>query len=369
MQLIKNKETFANRIFMIGLLLELFVMVVGHSSFVQFPFIGRMTHIAFVLFGVKIVMTYYSKLQWVFILLSGILGAISYLTCGDEYVIRAVVFIFATKGVEIKKTLQILFYVMVVGFILIVGLSLLGVAGDVKQIANFGRGTVETRYVLGFSHANNLHDTVWYLIAILLLFTHKYWNWKHYLGVTMINIITFVLTASRNGFLSVQILLVACMLVYYFPCIQTSVFPYILGCVGYVVCLWMTWLGGRYGAVNSELTAFFDKFLNWRLEMVWEFAPLSALEFFPPSRHLSYVDNGYAAFFHIYGVVVGFAFLIMIFYQLVVSYMRRDAVMLSVLVTAIFITFIESTYVFNMSLLCNMIFVLMMLCWQKIEKN
>ena len=117
MQLIKNKETFANRIFMIGLLLELFVMVVGHSSFVQFPFIGRMTHIAFVLFGVKIVMTYYSKLQWVFILLSGILGAISYLTCGDEYVIRAVVFIFATKGVEIKKTLQILFYVMVVGFI------------------------------------------------------------------------------------------------------------------------------------------------------------------------------------------------------------------------------------------------------------
>lgn len=365
MQLVKNKESLANKIFLTGLLMELVVMIAGHSSFIDIPFAGRMTHVAFGLFVIKILMTDYSKMQWLLIFLCGGLGSVSYMTCGDEYVIRGVVFIFATKGIEVKRVLQLIFYATLIGFIVIVGTSILGVAGDVKQIANFGRGEVETRYVLGFSHANNLHDTVWYLLAILLLFTYKHWNWKHYLMATVVNVGTFMLSASRNGLLSVQILLVACFLIHYFPSLQKSTFPYVLGGIGYLVCLWMTWLGGKYGAVNSELTAFFDRFLNARLEMVWEFAPLSALELFPPSRQLSFVDNGFASFFHIYGIVVGIVFLIFLMIQMIGLYKRKDAVTLSVLVTAIFITFIESTYVFNTSLLCNMTFITVMMLFNE----
>ena len=58
------------------------------------------------LFCVKILFTHHTKLQWGILIASGVLGAVSYLTCGDEYVIRTVVFIFAAKGIELKKILS-----------------------------------------------------------------------------------------------------------------------------------------------------------------------------------------------------------------------------------------------------------------------
>ena len=54
MQIIKNKEKIGNYLFFIGILLELIVMVTDHVSFMELPFRGRFTHVAFVLLGIKI---------------------------------------------------------------------------------------------------------------------------------------------------------------------------------------------------------------------------------------------------------------------------------------------------------------------------
>ena len=364
MQIIKNKEKIGKILFLIGILIELVVMVTDHISFIELPFRGRFTHVAFVIFGMKILFTHYTWFQWGVMAASGILGAVSYLTCGDEYVIRAIVFIFAAKNIDMEKVLKMILHGMLAGTILIVGLSLLGVAGEVKLTAYYGRGDLETRYMLGFNHANNLHDVVWYLLVITLLITVEKWNWKHYLLVTVGNIGLFFLTISRNGMIAVQLLIISCALMKYFPKLKEMKFPYLLGGVGLIICLWMTWLGGAYGAVHSKLAAFFDRFLTNRLEMIWEYAPISAWKVFPEGRELLYVDNGFATLFFHYGYVVGVAYIILLLYMLFRLYKNKDGIGLCVLVTTIFVTFIETTFIFNVSLLCNMALIVIMLCWR-----
>lgn len=363
MQIIKNKEKIGNVLFAIGVLVELLVMVTDHSSFIELPFRGRFTHVAFAIFCIKILFTHYTKIQWAILAASGILGAVSYLTCGDEYVIRAVVFIFAAKGIELKKVLQMILYGMLLGTLLNVVLSLLGIAGEIKTVADFGRGGIETRYILGFNHANNLHDVAWYIMAVALLLTHKKWNWKYYLLATIGNIGLFFLTASRNGMIAIQLLIISCFLIKYFPKLKQMRFPYVLGGIGLGICLWMTWLGGAYGAVNSKLAAFFDKFLTNRLEMIWEYAPISAWKLFPEGRELMYVDNGFATLFFHYGYVVGIAYIAFLVYMLFHLYKKKDGIGLCVFATAIFVTFIETTFIFNTSLLCNVALIVIMLCW------
>lgn len=364
MQIIKNKEKVANIIFSIGILLELLVMITDHAGFITLPFRGRFTHVAFALFCVKILFTHYTGMQWGFMAVCGILGAVSYLTCTDEYVIRMVVFVFAAKDIDLKKVLRMILYGMTAITVLIIGLALLGVSGNISQTAHYGRGELETRYMLGFAHANNLHDAVWYILAVLLLITHEKWSWKQYLLATIGNIGLFMLTVSRNGMIAVQLLLTACFLLRCFPAWNQKKFPYILGGIGLGICLWMTWLGGAYGAVNDSLTAFFDRFLTGRLEMIWEYAPVSAWKIFPEGRSLSFVDNGFASFFFHYGYVVGVIYILFLVYLLYRLYKKQDGIGLCVLVTTVFVTFIETTFIFNTSLLCNVALVVAMLCWK-----
>ena len=80
-------------------------------------------------------------------------------------------------------------------------------------------------------------------------------------------------------------------------------------------------------------------------------------------RELQYVDNGFATLFFHYGYVVGIVYICILIYMLYWLYKKQDGVGLVVLVTTIFITFIETTFIFNTSLLCNVALIVIMLCW------
>lgn len=365
MQIIKNKEKLGNLLFEIGIIIELLVMMTGHSTFLELPFRGRFTHVAFGLFVLKMVTTYYTKKQWGIIGILGIVGIISYFTSGDEYVIRMIVLAFASRGIDWKRTWKLIFVGTLIGTIIIISFSCIGIAGDTKTVADFGRGGIETRYTLGFNHANNLHDILWYMLAILLLYTNNKWSWKHYFGATLVNLGLFLLTVSRNGMLAVQILLIGSLLFSCMPILTTKKTPYILGGISLCVFFWMTWLGGSYGIGRSKLVAFLNVYLNNRMEMVWEYAPVSSWQAFPVWRELEKVDNGFASLFFHYGYIVGALYVLVVICLIYILYKKQDGVCLCVLVTTLFITFIEATFVFNASLLCNLVVVVAMRCLQE----
>lgn len=356
MQIIKRKEKIGNILFTIGIFLELLIMITDHSA-ITLPLRGRVAQVAFVLFGCKIITTDYSKKQWIFIILAGILGCISYLTCDDEYIIRAVVFIIATKDIDFKKIARFVFLGTLAGTTLIIFLSFTKVMGNLVDIRDFGRGVEEARWSLGFSHANNLHDMFWFLSIWYLLTSEKNSGIK-YLILTIANIALYFLTVSRNGLIATQILIAAAAIFYIIPGIVRKRFPYILGFLGLTSCIFLTIMAGLFGIERNRLVAFFDKIFTYRLEMVWEYAPVSSWTFFPGSRSLSYVDNGFASLVFYYGIIVALCYLLFIVYLIYCFYKQSDGLALTILVTAVFVTFMESTFIFNTSLLCNPIFLL-----------
>ena len=76
-------EHIAKSIFYAALTIELVIMMVGHSAF-MLPYRGRLTHVAFVLFGGKVLLTKYTKKEWAVIILLGMIGSVSYFSVDDE---------------------------------------------------------------------------------------------------------------------------------------------------------------------------------------------------------------------------------------------------------------------------------------------
>lgn len=368
MQIIKRKEKIGNILFTIGILLELLIMMTDHSA-ITLPLRGRVAQVAFVLFGCKILTTDYSKKQWIFIILAGILGCISYFTCDDEYIIRAVVFIIATKDIDIKRIAKLIFTGAIFGTMLIILLAFTNVLGNMVDVRNYGRGMVEARWNMGFSHANNLHDMLWFLVAYYVFIKEKSCNIKHYVALTIFNILLYTLTLSRNGFLAVQIVILTAFIFLYFPKLANKNFPYILGAFSFIMCTCLTFLAGISGIETNRVVAFFDRFLTYRLEMVWEYAPISSWRLFPGPRSLSYVDNGFASLFFYYGIIVGIFYLLYLSYMFFCCYRQKNTMVLIILVTAVFVSFVETTFIFNTSLLCNPVFLMSFVIWQMQSHN
>ncbi len=367
MQIIKNKEKPGNTLFYIGIILEIIIMMTDHSQ-ITLPLRGRVAHLAFVLFGCKILTTKYTKKEWIIIVLFGLLGAVSYVTCGEEYFIRAIVMVTAAKEIELEKIAKTIFLLVLAGTTIIVVLSLTGTMGIVVDVRNYGRGIEEARWCLGFSHANNVHDMFWYLLVFYFFLENKRCTWIHYLVLTVGNIGLYMLTISRTGFLTAQILIVGCMIVRYFPRICKTVLPYISVVIGLMGCMYITFLGGLHGRF-TPLTEKLDNLLTGRLEMVWEFAPVSKWTWFPPSQNLMYVDNGFARLFYLFGIVIGVMYLALLLYMTYHMYRTKNGVGAVILTTTILVTVMESTFIWNTSLLCNPFFFLLFNEWYKYNKD
>lgn len=367
MQIVKNKEKLGNTLFYLGIILEIIVMMTGHSQIIL-PLQGRVTHLAFVLFGCKILTTLYSKREWVIIILFGLLGTLSYFTCGDEYFIRAIIMVIAAKEVELERIAKTIFVATLAGTMIIVVLSFTGTLGVLVDVRHYGRGMEEVRWCLGFSHANNVHDIFWYLLAFFFYLENKRCIWIHYLVFTIGNVGLYMLTISRTGFITTQILIVGCVVIRYMPRLCNHILLYIGTVIGLTGCMFITILGGL-GGRSTPFSIMLDNLLTGRLEMVWEFAPVSKWTWFPPSRDLMYVDNGFARVFYLYGVVIGMAYLLLLLYMSYHMYRTRNGVGVVILISAIFVTVMESTFIWNTSLLCNPIWFLLFDEWYKSNKD
>lgn len=367
MQIVKNKEKIGNILFFIGIILEIVIMMTDHSQS-TLPLRGRVAQLAFVLFGCKILTTKYTKKEWLIIILLGLLGTVSYLTCKDEYFIRAIVMVSAAKEIELEKIIKTIFLGALAGTTIIIVLSLTGSLGIVVDIRNYGRGMEEARWCLGFSHANNLHDMLWYLLVLYLFLENKRCTWVHYLVLTIANIGLYILTASRTGMLTVQLLIIGCAIVRYIPGICKTVLPYIASIASLTGCMYITMLGGL-GGRNNPFSIALDNLLTGRLEMVWEFAPLSKWTWFPPSQELRYVDNGFARLFYLYGIVIGVVYLALLLYMTYHMYRTRNGIGVVILVTTMLVTVMESSFIWNTSLLCNPVFILLFNEWYKPNKD
>ncbi len=364
-QVFKTNDIVPEILFSMAVILELAVMMTDHFASWTIPYRGRITHVAFALLCVKILMTKYDYMQLTIMALSGMLGIISYYTCGDEYVIRAVVFVAAAVGVNKIRNLRIVFWGTIVGSVIIILLALLGICGEVVDVRHYGRGIVEARYCLGFNHANNVHCMMWYIITIFLLF-RRYISKTGIIVCMLGNVILYYFTRSRTGLLLVFITLLGVVCVRYFGKIFNRVVLLILVLIELVAALVMTMYAAIYLAINLPVISFVDKLLTGRLEMVSERAYVQLWRVFPTAAVSSDVDNAFAGITYSYGIIVGIFLVGVIVYCAIRKYRQNDRLSLVMLFSVIGIYFMESTFVLNISLLCN---VLLLLLWNYTEDN
>ena len=137
-------EQFGRICFYAGLLLELLIVILDKSSWIN-PLEGQMFRVSFLLFACKLCVAKYSKKEWLAVLAAGVIAGLCYLGSDRDEAVRAVVFVASMKGIDHKKALRVVFYVTLTGMAVLAMLSLAGVLGEVWD-AGAGYGKMRRRH-------------------------------------------------------------------------------------------------------------------------------------------------------------------------------------------------------------------------------
>ncbi len=356
----EKRERIGYYLFFSGIMLELLVMVTDNASNFTIPYRGRLTHVAFLLFCIKILFTKYKVKEWLTLISLTFIACISYLTCEDEYVLRVIAFLFAAKGIELGRIFRVILVSLLISTLVIAVLSLFNISGSLMETRHFGRGEVETRYMFGFNHANNVHDILWFMFSLIIMIKKEKLKNLEIILFGIANVVLYMFTRSRTGFLVVMVMII---LLVFIRNIRASVTRWCLLVASLITLLSVVFLtihSPIYNIDNSYIMNKLDPLLNGRLQMVTEHANIKDWTWFPEARSSEYVDNGFSTVIYCYGIVIGLLLLILILILIHKQFVSRDNYMVVILISTILVLFMESTFIINVSLLCNVIIILAM---------
>ena len=356
MQLIKKCEKYGNVLFYIAILMHIAVMCEGFSVWESLPS-GRLLQVAFVLCVLKIATTYYEKWEWAVMIILGIIGTLSYCIAGEKFMIYLVVLIFAAKSADAKLVTLLSFDGVWITAIVLAVFSILGMGGTVKLVQDFGRGMVETRYCLGFSHPNNLHGTLWYILSLWIILYRDRNDWRHYLGATIINIVMYFFTVSRAGFIVSQLVIIGGVVYTYWNDVFRKKITYYLGYALTGIVLLISILAVSLKVENyGPVMNFINRCTNGRLEWANIGANINSWNAFLQgfSDPDMVVDNGFAAVGAAYGYVCAVIFVAFFVWAIYKASVKQSGILLTVILTTVLYTFMERSYTVNdMFLLSN----------------
>lgn len=298
--------------FYIGLLLELLIVILDKSSWIN-PFEGQMFRVSFLFFALKITMTRYSFKEWTAILAAGLIAGICYLCSDRDEAVRVVVFVAAMKGVDYKKAMKLTFWCTVFGMLVLAGLAGAGVLGEVWD-AGEGYGIKEgsRRLCLGVGNSNALAIMVWALMTLGLYVYQEKMKWQYYCLLIVLSGIVYKLTFTRTTLLMMLFTLVAAAVLQYAPKLRERAWVYWSGiavlflCVGFSVfaahvSTWPPYMPEWIQKLNSILTG--------RIASIYPFTNgggvLENWKLFGDPTYVQYFDMGYVRLFFWYGIIPG----------------------------------------------------------------
>lgn len=364
MQIIKKFDKQANYIFYLAIFIHILVMCVELGEW-SIPYRGRLIQVAFLLCCIKIMLSFYTKIEWLLMVILGLLGMLSYSYSGEKYILYVVVLIFAARFVDMNKVLKAILYSVVIVTVVTALLSIAGIGGTVVDVRDYGRGMIESRYCFGFGHPNNIHGTVWLMVSIAVWVYKDRFDWKHYSVFTVLNILLYAATVSKTGFAVTQCVLIGGILYRYAnKYVFGKCWSYICGAVIYIGVLAITvasvivcgWRG--YGPILGLV----DRLTTGRVSLAYKYARISWWHVWTKGGISNpIIDNGFASLGINYGYVVCGLYILFIAYLFLSSFKRKDGILLTLLVTTVFYTYMESSFAVNpVYLLCNPAFLIAM---------
>lgn len=384
----KILEKIAYYSFYLAVVIEVLIVIVDKSAYIN-PIEGRLFQLTFLLFTVKTALTKYSWKEYLVIFLFLLLGSVSYFVTGRNEIVRVVMFMAACKNIDMQKCLKLVFYMTLVGCVVLILLSVTGIYGAISLTKDYGRGSVETRYTLGLGHPNALQCMVWALTTLGLYLYAERMKWYYYLLVLGVNIGFFLLTDSRTSLLVTVLVMALAYMVHMrnlvlrkisaAVCMAISVFS-----VGLSVII----AGNAYRVYNyvwhgdrTPVTMFFTKLnslLNGRIRILVENdrfeGTVGTWRLFSGPENNYYFDMGWIRLFYWYGIIPACVFVLVLLIAMFYFYKQKKYMELIMIASFSVYTVIEAHAV-SVYLARNYILFLVgaywykILSWEKTERS
>ncbi len=312
------REKTAYYFFYAGVIIEIILVLIDKSAYTN-PIEGQIFRLTFLLFLVKACLTKYSAKEYAVIMFFLVIGAVSYFATGRNEIIRVITFIAACKNVDMIKCLKLVFWMTLTGCALIILLSVTGIFGTISLTQDYGRGSMEMRYVLGMGHPNALQCMVCVLTMLGMYLYHHKWKWYFYVLAFLVNAFFFILTDSKTGLLvasgTIFLFFLASVIrkksmIRIFTVGNISIFAgsIVISVMSAkdAMCLWdYYWWGKTDRRTNFYL--FLDRMLTGRLHSLIETdnheGIMSTWSFFSRPENNYYFDMGWVRLFYWYGII------------------------------------------------------------------
>lgn len=386
MSMEKRKELFSKIAvysFYMAIVLEVLIVIVDKSALSN-PIEGRLFQLTFLLCFIKVCLTRYSWKEYLVLALFLGLGAVSYLTTGRNEIVRVVMLIAACKNIDMKHCLKIVFYLTLIGCVMIMLFSVIGIGGEMVLEQDYGRGSVERRYTLGMGHPNALQCMVWALTSLGLYLYYEKMKWYQYVVVFLINVVFFLLTDSKTA------LLVATYTIFAFATVTyvknkrlMSWFSggNILLCTGSIflsvmaakdaMCMYKYYTRG----IRTDKAVFLSKldgFLNGRIASLFETKNFEGTMqtwslFSRPENHY-FFDMGWVRLFYWYGIIPA-TLAILVLFVFLFYFIRENKTSEIVLITAFAVYTIVEAHAVSEYMARNYVLFVIAMYWWRIGKK
>lgn len=303
------KEKTAYFIFYLGVIIEVMLVLIDKSAYIN-PVEGQVFRLTFLLFSAKMCLTKYSIREYMIIAFFLGVGAVSYFATGRNEVVRVVMFIAACKDVDMVKCLKVVFWMTLTGCLVLILFSLFGVLGSIVLTQDYGRGSVETRYVLGLGHPNSLHCMFLMLVLLGIYLYGRRMKIYTLVVLFLVNIGMFLLTKSKTGMMVTALAVIFCGLLIYIPVLQKKKFIYGFSMLLLAGCVGIAWLAAAFSKEipYNDILRKFDRFLSDRIINLYygsmsHAGTLSTWTLFGVPENGYYFDMGWVRLFYWYGIL------------------------------------------------------------------
>lgn len=323
--------------FWFAFVIELMIVIIDKSAYIN-PYESMLFRLTFVLFGIKIVTTKYSKKEWLCIVIVGAIAALAYLVNERDETVRAVVFIASCKDIDLKKMLKMTLFVTAVGSVILFILSITGIYGAVSVTADFGRGptpegSIETRYCFGMGHPNAFQGMLFMMSTLVIYLYADNMKLLHFIFLGVVNVIAYLFTDSNTSLLVMLLTIAGVVVMKYCKVLRENGIVYSLGSLLFIALVIFSAYGSKVGRSTSFMRTL-DKMLNGRFQYAHliEAAQLKNWKLFADAANVEYFDQGFIRLFYWYGIVIGLLYVVMNLYLIWCAYKKKDYVLFVVVV-------------------------------------
>lgn len=295
----------------------------------------------------KVILTRYTKKEFLILAPFTVLALYNYSLSGNIYCVYTILVIACMKDVDYSVLFKTLFYSTLAAVVFVGILSFWEIGSPTQVTQDFGRGLVETRYCFGLHHPNIWHQAIGRCIIFACIGYYKQLNIIHLLMLFVFNYFIYTMSVSRTGLIAVSVFLILTIFYKYLGKFMHTLLVKIcaIGCMlgVYGIYIYFTYkLTGEYH-LRAEL--FNWKIATGRLRQAVDFLsthPIKLLSSrFPDDGTL--FDCGFFRLFYECGYLWTGIFFIVLFALVILALKKNWDVIIPVCVYFIF----YSLYEFN----------------------